>query len=254
MRLLSRRAFLGLTAAGAPTLLAVDAFGVEPGWLRIRHLRRNENPTHRFVHFTDLHHKGDRARLRKVIDCVNGLSPDFVCFTGDIVEDKHYLDETLEEMTRIETPMYGCPGNHDYWSGIDFRSVAKAFESTGGAWLLNEAREIVPGEIGVYGAKELRPKSRIEIDAPKTIFLGHYPESALNLGGRQFTLLLAGHSHGGQVRLPFVGALVVPNDCGEFDRGLFETPAGPLYVNPGIGTWLIPVRFMCRPEITVFEF
>jgi len=55
------------------------------------------------------------------------------------------------------------------------------------------------------------------------------------------------------VRLPFYGPLIVPYGVDEFDMGLFHTTAGPLYVNPGIGWFPVPIRFNCRPEITVFE-
>ena len=71
------------------------------------------------------------------------------------------------------------------------------------------------------------------------------------LGEARFDLILAGHSHGGQVRLPFYGALVLPWGVGRYDLGLFDTPGGPLYVNAGIGTYYFPYRFNCRPEVAV---
>ncbi len=71
---------------------------------------------------------------------------------------------------------------------------------------------------------------------------------------KKFDLILAGHSHGGQVRLPVVGGLVIPYDVGKYEKGLYETKAGTLYVNPGIGSYGIPLRILCRPEITVIEF
>jgi uncharacterized protein len=64
-------------------------------------------------------------------------------------------------------------------------------------------------------------------------------------------LILAGHSHGGQVRLPFWGALIVPRGVGRYDLGYYKTAGGPLYVNAGIGTYRLPFRFNCRPEITL---
>ena len=66
-------------------------------------------------------------------------------------------------------------------------------------------------------------------------------------------LSVAGHSHGGQVRFPFLGAPILPYDVGRYDRGLFRTPAGPLYVNVGLGTFPFAARLFCRPEITVVE-
>jgi predicted MPP superfamily phosphohydrolase len=65
--------------------------------------------------------------------------------------------------------------------------------------------------------------------------------------------MLAGHSHGGQVRLPFYGALVIPFGVDDYELGRFDTPAGPLYVGAGIGTFYLDVRFNCRPELTLIE-
>jgi predicted MPP superfamily phosphohydrolase len=86
----------------------------------------------------------------------------------------------------------------------------------------------------------------------KNILLLHYPLMAERVQHR-FDLMLAGHSHGGQVRIPFYGAIMVPYWVGKYEIGLFHLPAGPLYVNPGIGYIATHIRFNCRPEITVFE-
>ena len=87
----------------------------------------------------------------------------------------------------------------------------------------------------------------------KTILLMHYPAWIKYQGDQRFDLVLAGHSHGGQVRIPFYGALVVPDGVDQYDLGLFQTRSGPLYVNPGIGWFPMDVRFNCRPEVTVIE-
>ncbi len=84
--------------------------------------------------------------------------------------------------------------------------------------------------------------------------LFHYPLFVEQLPPRRFDLNLAGHSHGGQIRVPFYGALIFMMGVGKYEVGLFKTPAGPLYVNPGLGWFVTTVRFNCRPEITVFEF
>jgi uncharacterized protein len=79
----------------------------------------------------------------------------------------------------------------------------------------------------------------------------HYPIQADRLDGRRYDLILAGHSHVGQLRLPFYGALVLPYGVGRHQQGRFDSLGGPLYVNAGVGTYMFPVRFNCRPEITV---
>jgi len=87
----------------------------------------------------------------------------------------------------------------------------------------------------------------------KNVLMIHYPYWVDPVAGLRFDLILAGHSHGGQVRLPLIGAIMVPGGVGQYDMGLFQTPSGPLYVNAGIGYFYVNVRFNCRPEITVFE-
>lgn len=87
--------------------------------------------------------------------------------------------------------------------------------------------------------------------APRRLLLIHYPIQADRLDGRRYDLIIAGHSHGGQVRIPFYGAPVLPYGVGRYEKGLYESLGGPLYVNVGVGTYMIPVRFNCRPELTV---
>jgi len=258
---LNRRQFLATALLAVPGAMAADAAGLEPTWLKVNHRRIGSGPvTHRLVHFTDLHHKGDRAYLRAVVDKINSLAPDFICFTGDLVEDASFLDETLELLAELRAPLFGVPGNHDYWSRISFVPVRQCFAATGGAWLLNEHREFAGGQIHLTGITS-GPRYEPTLTQPagpvnpvgKKILLMHYPAWAKNRGEEKFDLLLAGHSHGGQVRIPFYGPLILPFGVEEYDLGFFPTPAGPLYVGAGIGWFHLNVRFNCRPEITVIE-
>jgi predicted MPP superfamily phosphohydrolase len=254
---LSRRKFIATALLAAPCLTAADAKLIEPTWVKIRHLTiGSQPPTHRLVHFSDVHHKGDREYLVSVVDQINSLAPDFVCFTGDIIEQGKFLGEALEIFSGIKAPLFGVPGNHDYWSRISFAPVLKCFNSTGGAWLMDERREIADGKINLIGASCSHANQALAPLSPraKNILLMHYPAWVKKIGGQTFDLMLAGHSHGGQVRIPFYGSIIVPFGVDEYDMGLFQTPNGPLYVNPGIGyIGEYDFRFNCRPEITVIE-
>jgi hypothetical protein len=252
---MNRRHFLALAALASPALVCADATWVEPEWVKTRRIRLCDGaPAHRFVQITDIHHKGGRAYLESVVAKINALSPEFVCFTGDLIEQKRFIPEALEILQKIKSPLYGVPGNHDYWSGASFVDIARAFAATGGAWLMDAQRMTADGKIQITGVTCLRgkpaplpPKAGV-----KNILLLHYPLLAERVV-HPFDLLLAGHSHGGQVRIPFYGAILVPYWVGKYQVGMFDLPAGRLYVNPGLGWIGTPVRFNCRPEITVLE-
>jgi predicted MPP superfamily phosphohydrolase len=254
-RKMSRRWFLAAVVS-CPLLAVADAKWLEPGWVNVRRIRLNRGkPAHRFVHFTDVHHKGDVVYLESVVKKINALSPEFVCFTGDLIEKTKYLEEALRIFSQIKSPLYGVPGNHDYWSKAPFDSIASCFAATGGGWLVEEQRPTADGKFLIIGAACLNSRTTPIKPNPaiRNIFLMHYPAWLENLGSEKYDLIQAGHSHGGQVRIPFYGALMVPFGVGRYDLGMFRTASGSLYVNPGIGWFPIPIRFNCRPEITVFE-
>jgi predicted MPP superfamily phosphohydrolase len=248
---MTRRKFLRLGALAVPAALGIDARFVEPTALRVRQLQLNANGNCRFVHFTDFHHKGNVRYAAEVVRTINALAPEFVCFTGDIVEQRRFADEALGFIRQIKAPVYGCPGNHEYSSGISFRDCEATFAGTGGAWLMDRSLVLPQHDLeivgmGIVGLKDVPP-----LQASRRLLLMHYPRVADQLGDRHFDLILAGHSHGGQVRLPFWGALIVPRGVGRYDLGYYKTAGGPLYVNAGIGTYRLPFRFNCRPEITL---
>jgi uncharacterized protein len=252
---ISRRRFLFFVALASPALIGADAKWLEPHWVKVRSIKlTREKPSHRIVHITDIHHKGDRPYLESVVRKINSLSPEAVCFTGDLIEKQEFVKEALHILEGIKSPLYGVPGNHDYWSDAVFADFAKSFARTGGAWLMDSQVAAADGKILISGATCLRgtPAPLAPRAGAKNILLLHYPLLAERVKNK-FDLLLAGHSHGGQVRIPFYGALVVPYWVGRYQVGLFRLPAGPLYVNPGIGWLVTPIRFNCRPEITVVE-
>lgn len=252
----TRRRFLLGCLLASPFAIAADARWLEPEWLKVRWVRLHKGKaTYRLVHFTDLHHKGDRPYLQRVVNRINALSPDLVCFTGDLIEEKEHLPEALELIGGVKSPMYGVPGNHDYWSKVTFEEIGQCFKSTGGAWLLDGQAVTGDGKVCIIGAtcRSLKqPPVELETTT-RNILLMHYPAWVKKFETDKFDLLLAGHSHGGQVRLPLLGPIHVPFGVEEYDLGLYQTPAGPLYVNPGLGWFPWPIRFNCRPELTVME-
>jgi len=254
----TRRNFLRMLVYSTPVVCAADAFWIEPSSLVVTRHSLSVDPILRLVHFSDIHYRGNRSFLEKVVERINSLSPDFVCFTGDIVEEPAHLDEALDILSAIRQPLYGVPGNHEYWSGVSFQDIAACFRATGGDWLLDRGRVAADGRCWIEGTaaqKQSEKPREFQPDTSSTrrILLSHYPSTANELAGAKYDAILAGHSHGGQVRLPFIGPLIVPYGVGEYDAGLYSTPAGPLHVSVGIGTFFLPVRFLCRPELAVIE-
>ncbi len=252
----SRRRFILGSLLAAPLLAVADARLLEPKWVKVRHVRLGPGKwRHRVVHFTDIHHKGDRAYLAGVVRQINALSPDTVCFTGDLIEEKQHLPEALQILSNIKSPLFGVPGNHDYWSKVVFADIARVFAVTGGGWLMDQRAVTADGKLTIHGVTCLSLKNpSLKLNSStRNILLMHYPVWVEKLGRPTLDLLLAGHSHGGQVRLPFYGPVHIPFGVERYDMGLFQTPCGPLYVNPGIGWFPWPIRFNCRPEITVFD-
>src|SRR5260221_13069213 len=113
-KLFTRRRFLVASFLTTPLLaVAADTKFLEPEWVKVRRIRLGmSKASHRIVQFTDIHHKGDRPYLVSVVKQINALSPDFVCFTGDLIEEGKYLPEALEILGEIKSPMYGVPVNH----------------------------------------------------------------------------------------------------------------------------------------------
>jgi hypothetical protein len=251
MRRISRREFIGLGLLALPAAAGLDARYAEPKWLRVTQVDLHPQSTCRFVHFSDLHYKGDAEFAQEVVDMINHLNPDFVCFTGDLVEDGHYAPAALDFVRQIKRPVYGCPGNWDYNSKFSFREYEKAFAATGGAWLEDRNVLLPAFDLEIIGMGWQGVHKLEEARARRRLLLIHYPIQADRLEGRRYDLILAGHSHGGQVRIPFYGAPVLPYGVGRYQTGLFDSLGGPLYVNVGIGTYMLPIRLNCRPELTV---
>ncbi|MFH0912021.1 MAG: metallophosphoesterase [Planctomycetota bacterium] len=238
-------------------LFALGVF-IEPHWIRVPTVILSHDIDRiRIAHISDIHYrKGDRIYLKKVVKQLNDLDVAAVFFTGGIAERREVLEEALSILKDIRHPLYGVPGEGDPLDKYFYEKIRKTFESTGGAWLKEESVFAVDGKVVVVGAfgKALLPPARES--GVKCVLLSHGPDIVEHFTNwtNVYDLILAGHTLGGQIRLPFFGPLLLPAGMEAWQMGLYHTAPGPLYVNPGIGTIVVPVRLFCRPEITVIEF
>ena len=168
---------------------------------------------------------------------------------------KEYLPEGMAILSKINKPLYGIAGNHDEWALLRKDDVADDFASTGGLWL--EDGDSVVYDNRVLLVTKYQPEgygdTMNDAGAMKRIMLNHYPCIVDSLPKNSFDLILAGHTHGGQVRVPFIENPILEERDKVYSKGLFLTEAGPMYVSTGIGTFFWSVRFMCRLEITIIE-
>jgi len=121
-----------LDLAVTPCAVFADATWLEPDWVKVKRLRLSDGkPSHRFVHFTDLHHKGGRRICNR---SSNSSTPNHRISSASPATSSirpNTCREALELLEGIKSPMYGVPGNHDYWSHVSFDGMAKSFGGHG---------------------------------------------------------------------------------------------------------------------------
>lgn len=213
--------------------------------------------------------------LHSVIDRVNQIEPDLVLLTGDFVSfeitSKHFAIGSAWQCANILTNLkckqvYSVLGNHDV--SVDAKAVTKALTANGIPVLTNACVPIERGAGRLWLAgvddpvagdpdpeKAIPASIRDEANEP-IILMCHAPDYADDLlqhpAGKSVDLMLSGHTHGGQVRLPLIGAMQLPDMGRKYVEGLFQLGNMQLYVNRGIGTVGVPFRLDCPPEISLF--
>lgn len=268
---------LALAAAFGCCLFAYARF-LEPRWVRVRHVPvpvSSPSRSWRIVHLTDLHASPEvgLAYLEGVFRQAGAQHPDFICITGDFYTNRPEARSAYAAALRIlsdAAPTFACPGNHDggLWARArggppDLADLEGLLREAGIGLLENRdtvlalpAGRVLIGGLGDIWAARCDPSLiRADYDtstAPLKILLTHNPDSKSRADSLRWDLLLAGHTHGGQLALPFVGTPFAPVRDKRFVNGLYPYEGRFLHVSPGVGN-LHGIRFNCRPEISVLE-
>ncbi|MSP11498.1 MAG: metallophosphoesterase [Chloroflexi bacterium] len=286
---ISRRAFLrlglGALAGGLYTTK------IEPGWIEVTrpyiHLAHLPAALRGFkiAQLSDLHAGPyvDAAEIRHSVAIANSLGADLMVLTGDFVSrSASFSKACAQELAALRAPygLYAVLGNHDIWTDPDeiagnlsdagivvLRDARQAIQiGTAQLWLLGiEDTGFLSHSFKAFRSRWLDKAAKLAellLGIPpqeSRILLVHNPDFTEMLftemlpAGR-IDLALCGHTHGGQVRLPIIGPPFLPSCMGQkFAGGLVYGPHTPVYVNRGIGVISPPVRFNCRPEITLIE-
>src|SRR5262249_47402825 len=219
------------------------------------------------AHLSDIHH-GPYTSLEYINRCVeivNGLAPDLITLTGDFTfSGKRYIEPCAEALKGLKPRIgaYAVFGNHDYYVGAGL--VARAIRAAGIHVLIDQKDRLEHrGEklwvLGLddlyYGETDLR---RVMQDMPREqpkIVLAHEPDFIEEFAAKNkhADLIMCGHTHGGQIRFPLLGAPQVPSEYGQrYAIGLNHKGAMQIYTTRGIGTILLPTRLDCPPEIVLY--
>ena len=263
-------------SATAAVVAGSDAFLLEPRHLVAERvsvkLARLPEAFHgfRIAHISDLHfgpYMG-RAGVHRAAALAISFAPDLIVLTGDFVshpfgkpngvEGARYAEPCADELALFKSaPMIAILGNHDHWNNPGI--VEGALKDRSIPVLRNAAMPLERGrdrlwiagiDDAMVGAADLTAAMQRIPTSEATVLLAHEPDFADEAAHFPVDLQLSGHSHGGQVRIPGVGALVLPTLAQKYPIGLNRVGKLQVYANRGIGVINPPVRFNCSPEVT----
>ncbi|MFD2443333.1 metallophosphoesterase [Bacillus sp. CGMCC 1.16607] len=276
----SRRSFIKKTIGSVLTMIGTGYGGyfyahqIEPRLLKVasHSITHTDIPSSfngfKIVQFSDTHlgFQYNLDQFKKMLNQINQLQPDVIFFTGDLMDAPNqypYAEEIIPLLKNLQAPFgkYAIYGNHDhggYGSDI-YKNIMDQSEFT---LLLNQSEQISMVDksrihiIGLDDAMLGKPNfSKAFHQIPSNeykILLSHAPDLADEAVKYNVQIQLSGHSHGGQIKIPFVGALITPPFAKKYVEGFYEIENLLLYVNRGIGTTRLPFRFLSKPEITMF--
>jgi uncharacterized protein len=271
MPLFSRNQLLSLLGT-ALLGTAIYATRIEPKWLGVTYVQvklprlPKEFHDYRIAQISDIHMGGwmTRQRLMDAVSLINTIQPDMVAITGDFVE--RHADPVVEDLIAALSalkPIDGIVavmGNHDYYFGL--HSLQRVLKETGIIELRNAVHTLQRGDsrlhfAGVDDIAEHQDSLDAVLDQlPQdgaTVLLAHEPDFAdISAATGRFDLQISGHTHGGQIRIPFLGAPLLPSYGRRYPNGRYQVGNMIQYTNRGLGMIWPYVRLNARPEITVF--
>lgn len=278
---MDRRTFLKRGMGSLITLFGLSGGGyfyakeLEPRMIKFQHelIQSKKIPpsfdNFKIAQFSDthigFHYTVDQ--LSELIEKINANHPDVIVFTGDLVDNPNEFDaytSIQEKLKRLDAP-YGkfwIYGNHDH-GGYGTEIIKKVMKESDFHLLQNSHTVIEKGAdrfilAGIDDVMLGKPDLTVALDQVNhelfTILLAHEPDYADIASKYPIDVQLSGHSHGGQVRLPWIGDLYTPDYAEKYVKGkyMLNKDTFTLYVNSGIGTTRLPYRFLCKPEIHIF--
>lgn len=225
----------------------------------------------KIAHVSDLHNAVFGRKNERLLSLIRAAKPDIIAITGDLIDSRHTdIDSSLAfvEAAAEIAPVYYVTGNHE--SRLDFDEIEPRLIAAGARVLRNEAEDIGrggerirlagiddPSFIRTGGTAEERAAAELEQlgdgGGTFTVLLAHRPELVEVYAEYGAGLVLSGHAHGGQVRLPLLGGLYAPGQglLPEYDSGLYSLGETQMVVSRGLGNSVAPLRVNNRPELVI---
>jgi predicted MPP superfamily phosphohydrolase len=221
---------------------------------------------YRIVQISDLHNAKFGKNNQKLVDRIRECAPDMIVLTGDLVDSNHTnVDRAVQFVNEIVKicPVYYVTGNHEYWLDTsEYEKLMDGLVSAGVVILDNQVVEISRGD-AKFRLVGLDDKSLadgtlealLSDEKELTVVLAHEPQYFARYAGTGVDLVLSGHAHGGQFRLPFVGGIVAPDQgfLPEYTAGEYYMNGTEMIVSRGLGNSVIPVRLFNYPEIVCVD-
>ena len=227
----------------------------------------------KIIHLSDIHYNStiNEKELNNIVDKVNEIKPDIVVLTGDLIDERLSYDKDIiiNCLNKIEAKLgkFAVSGNHDIPLD-DYNYIIKesGFTSLDNKYELiysKTSEPIIISGIG-YGDEDIGIKteqydkyiSELKADDIKPIYsilLVHEPDTVDNLDLNKYDLVLAGHSHGGQVRIPFIGKLYTPEGAKKYYDEYYKINNTDLYISSGLGTSMYKFRLFNRPSFNFYR-
>lgn len=227
----------------------------------------------KIIHLSDIHYNStiNEKELNNIVDKVNEIKPDIAVLTGDLIDERLSYDKDIiiNCLSKIEAKLgkFAVSGNHDIPLD-DYNYIIKesGFTSLDNKYELiysKTSEPIIISGIG-YGDEDIGIKteqydkyiSELKADDIKPIYsilLVHEPDTVDNLDLNKYDLVLAGHSHGGQVRIPFIGKLYTPQGAKKYYDEYYKISNTDLYISSGLGTSMYKFRLFNRPSFNFYR-
>ncbi|HKW86133.1 MAG TPA: metallophosphoesterase [Nitrospiraceae bacterium] len=219
----------------------------------------------RAVHITDLHLDRYQPRHDSALETIANLKPDWIFVTGDLLNVPDGLPHLFRFLSSLRdlAPVYVTLGNHDHYSGVPIHRFSEMADRHKITLLINQAAfvSVNSGELGIIGVDDPSlHRADLRCIPPRatgrfTVLLAHAPNVLDHLDDTHaIDLVLCGHSHGGQWRIPLIRPFWLPYGCSGRVSGFHHKKGHRLYVNRGLGWSGLPLRFNCPQEILMIDW